>query len=122
MTNQLHRLIRLVKVDRNLYAYILGSLIEFSCTHFENEEKLMKMFIDIDDDSIIKHKREHNAFRDKMEDFYRRHKENDMDYYEMELLNYLTEWIMSHVLVQDKYMTKRMKRAQRKEKSNLELK
>jgi hemerythrin-like metal-binding protein len=115
MINQLYRLIRVSTTERHLYAYILGSLVEFSLTHFENEHVLMNTYVGLNDEENQQHRKEHELFREKILDFEKRFKENELEAFEMELLNYLTEWIMEHVLKRDKQMAKRMRKMIRRE-------
>jgi|GEM_PF-576944 len=104
VTNQLHEILKLeqyqdeaIKVLKNLYAY--------TSYHFVSEESLLKEYKYPDTEDHI---RIHNSFRDKIKESLEgvRSRRN----YPLEpLQDYLVEWILKHIQVQDMQYAKYFK-------------
>lgn len=95
-----------------LLLYLLGSLFEYVDYHFSNEERKMKIY-EYPQEYQEKHKAEHRAFTSKVKDLHERllksnkkeggdsEVEQSLD---MELLNYLSDWLSHHILHVDRWL------------------
>lgn len=79
--------------------HILGELKDYALQHFEHEEAYMesinykKMFIQ---------KVQHDEFREKINDMNLEHLDENSDAMLEEILEYLTNWLIHHILEHDK--------------------
>lgn len=79
--------------------HILGELKDYALQHFEHEEAYMesihynKMFIQ---------KVQHDQFREKINDMNLEHLDENSDAMLEEILEYLTNWLIHHILEHDK--------------------
>lgn len=79
--------------------HILGELKEYALQHFEHEEAYMesinykKMFIQ---------KVQHDQFREKINEMDLEHLDENSDALLTEILEYLTNWLIHHILEHDK--------------------
>lgn len=77
---------------------VLGQLIKYARFHFSSEEKYMK---EMNYSGLIQHKVEHQSFVDHITDLYERSCYRDENL-NMELLQYMKNWIMSHISESDR--------------------
>ena len=84
-------------------AKILGDLKDYTIFHFSEEEKYMES---IQFKKIFSHKIEHQEFVDKLENLDWDAIEANPDKTIMEILNYLNDWLINHILYTDKMYTK----------------
>ena len=84
-------------------AKILGDLKEYTIFHFTDEEKYMDS---IQYKKIFSHKIEHQEFIEKLNNLDWDEIEANPDQTIMNLLNYLNDWLINHILYTDKLYTK----------------
>lgn len=77
---------------------ILFEMAAYTKTHFKSEEELFDKFNYPDK---IKHKKEHDMFVQKVDDFMTEYKSGKTNL-SFELMNFLTKWLMNHIQVSDK--------------------
>lgn len=77
---------------------ILKGLIDYTKTHFKNEENYMIKFGYPD---FRQHKREHDDFVKKVNDFHVKFEEGKHSL-TMEIMNFLSSWVTSHIQGSDK--------------------
>jgi hemerythrin len=82
---------------------IIVELIEFSNIHFSAEEKYMG---EIGYKEIDEHKQLHRYFSEKLLEMQQVENKNDYDYTK-ELIVFLGEWILQHVIIEDNKYTLR---------------
>jgi len=80
-------------------AKILGDLKEYTIFHFTDEEKYMES---IGFKKIFSHKIEHEEFIKKLEHLDWDEIEKNQEKAIMEILNYLNDWLVNHILYTDK--------------------
>lgn len=79
---------------------ILENLHDYTVKHFEDEENYMES---INYKKIFTQKIQHQEFINKLEKFMEQHKNEteNQDEQIMEILKYLTEWLVNHILYVD---------------------
>lgn len=77
---------------------LLARLVDYTKTHFENEEKYMKQW---NYPGYIYHKGEHDAFVKKVADFKTKF-EAGQTTLSIDILIFLKEWVFNHILGTDK--------------------
>ena len=78
---------------------ILGDLKDYTIFHFENEEKYMES---IEFKKLFSHKIEHQEFIKKLNQLDWEEIEKDQDKAILEILNFLNDWLVNHILFTDK--------------------
>lgn len=78
---------------------ILGQLKEYTLMHFEHEEAYMES---IQYKKMFTQKIQHDAFRDKIEEWDLDSLDDTSDDMIDEILEFLTNWLISHILENDK--------------------
>jgi hemerythrin len=78
---------------------ILNDLKEYTVFHFENEEKYMES---IQYKKIFSHRIEHQEFIEKINHLDWDEMEKNQDKAILEILNYLNDWLINHILYTDK--------------------
>lgn len=78
---------------------ILGDLKEYTIFHFADEEKYMES---IQYKKLFSHRIEHHDFIEKLEQIDWDEIEKDQEKAIMEILNYLNDWLVNHILYTDK--------------------
>lgn len=76
----------------------LAELIDYSCYHFETEEEMMLKYEYPD---YITHKEEHTQFKLQITQWMEQSKDGSL-IWTFPLLNFIKDWISSHVLNTDK--------------------
>lgn len=84
-------------------AKILGDLKDYTIFHFSEEEKYMES---IQYKKIFSHKIEHQEFIEKLENLDWDAIEANPDKTITEILKYLNDWLINHILYTDKMYTK----------------
>ncbi|MGE5412225.1 MAG: bacteriohemerythrin [Clostridiales bacterium] len=85
---------------------IINELIDYYITHFSVEERIMSEHGYV---SYISHTKEHNDFKIVIEG-YRKEIESGQLVVSMEMVKYLKEWFIKHILVSDKLIGVFLKR------------
>ena len=100
LINELHDAM-LNKQTKETTGIIIDELIKYTDSHFSTEEKYFEQFNYPD---TVNHKRVHNNFVNKVVSF-KKDFENGKVLISMEIINYLKEWLLKHILVTDKKYT-----------------
>jgi hemerythrin-like metal-binding protein len=76
---------------------VIESLVEYSLTHFTDEEKMLARYAYPD---LADHKRQHQAYIDRVRKFKDslREKEENLG---LKVLDFLKQWLITHILVED---------------------
>jgi hemerythrin len=82
---------------------ILGELKDYTAFHFSNEEKYMES---IQYKKMFSHKIEHQDFIEKLNQLDWEEIEKDQDKAISEILSYLNDWLINHILYTDKLYVK----------------
>jgi hemerythrin-like metal-binding protein len=98
--NKLYTSINHSETDSSL-TIILKELVDYAHTHFATEEKYFDKF---NYDFSIEHKAEHAHILDQIASFEKLHSEKKKDI-SMELIDFLEDWLITHILEQDKKFT-----------------
>ncbi len=85
---------------RNIINDIIDELAQYTVYHFSTEETLMQQY-NFDHDKYLQHKKEHQYFIQKVEEFKKRALEQD---YQLtyDIFNFLQQWLKDHILYTDK--------------------
>lgn len=78
---------------------LLHQLKDYTIKHFDNEEKYMES---INYKRMFTQKIEHQEFRDKIETYDIDGIDENTDYVIDDILNYLTKWLIEHIVENDK--------------------
>mgnify|MGYP001552270672 CR=1 FL=1 len=82
--------------------YILRGLVDYTVSHFKNEERLMLKF---DFPEYKDHKKEHDDLLEEVSAFYEDFQAGKQSF-SLELLSFLDNWVTNHILTTDmKYKT-----------------
>ena len=79
--------------------HILGELKDYALMHFEHEEAYMES---IRYKQMFMQKVQHDAFREKINNWDLDHLDENSDELIEEILTFLTNWLVSHILEHDK--------------------
>ena len=79
--------------------HILGELKDYALQHFEHEEAYMES---IHYKHMFIQKVQHDQFREKINDMNLEHLDENTDAMLAEILDYLTNWLIKHILEHDK--------------------
>ena len=79
--------------------HILGELKDYALMHFEHEEAYMES---IQYKQMFMQKVQHDAFREKINNWDLDHIDENSDELVEEILTFLTNWLVSHILEHDK--------------------
>jgi len=77
-------------------------LVNYGIEHFETEEKY---FDEFHYEFAGEHKKAHQAFKDKISDFYKKYKGNDVEI-SFELADFLEDWLLDHLATEDQKYVK----------------
>lgn len=97
MLNELHDAMLNGK-GRDVLSQILDGLAEYTVTHFATEENLMKKY---NYPGYVNHKAEHDRFVEKVSEFKEKLSQGQLTL-TMEVLNFLKDWLTSHIMGSDK--------------------
>jgi len=107
MTNRLYIITteRHIITERQSTAYIVGSLIEYAHTQFNNEIRQMNYHFRNCNERMRKelqqHEMDHDRFKGALRIFQQRLEQSD-NFIELDLLNVITVFILEHVIKKDK--------------------
>jgi len=83
--------------------YTIGCLIEYTEYHFEDEQQLMfKYRKGLGEEYVKKHLEEHETFTSKMKAVQKEYMKNHSASLDIELLNYLVNWLLKHINFTDR--------------------
>jgi hemerythrin len=94
----LQRSLRSERINHKVIKDTLNELSSYTRYHFTAEEKLMKKF---DYPEFDAHVKEHQKFIEEVEWLIVKYEQNQQDI-NIEMLNFLKEWLVKHILVSDK--------------------
>ncbi|MGE5431863.1 MAG: bacteriohemerythrin [Syntrophomonadaceae bacterium] len=94
--NELHDAMKVGKA-KDMMGEILQNLVKYTLYHFSLEEKLMSQAAY---PGLLAHKKEHADFVKKVSDFQKSYNEGS-SFISIDILNFLREWIMHHILETD---------------------
>ena len=77
-------------------AKVLKELVDYTVYHFNDEINMLEQF-GYDKDKLEQHKEAHNYFVEKLNIFQKRYELGD-EYMTLDLLNFLRDWLLSHIL------------------------
>ncbi|MCX7903409.1 MAG: bacteriohemerythrin [Caloramator sp.] len=82
---------------------ILKELKDYTIYHFDEEEKFMK---EIGYEGYFMHKIEHQKFIEKIQAIDLEKIDEDQDKYLLDIFNFIADWLVNHILEEDKAITK----------------
>ncbi len=94
----LHRSLKLERINHKVVKDTINELLSYTKYHFTAEEKLMRIFRYPD---LNEHLKEHQKFIKEVELFSVKYEQN-RDNVNVEMLDFLKEWLVKHILVTDK--------------------
>ncbi len=97
MINNLHGAMLHGK-SHEILGNIIDGLIDYTKTHFKTEEELMKNY---GYPGYLSHKLQHDKFVRKVSEFQRKFEEGELTL-SMEIMNFLKDWLLNHILGTDK--------------------
>ncbi len=101
LLNELHDII-LEENDKNSIDNVIYELAQYTDYHFGTEEKFFEKY---NYPEKKEHTLEHKKFIAKINDIVQ-NKKNDKDFAAIDLLNFLKDWLLEHIMVTDqKYAT-----------------
>lgn len=78
---------------------IIHELEDYTVYHFKKEEEYMKSIMY---DDYFSHKIEHRKFIEKLQSLDLEKIDEDQDGYILDLLNFISDWLIDHILKRDK--------------------
>lgn len=96
MFNAIYDAIRL-NIDKKALKEALDSLINYFDKHFAFEEELMEKY---EYPEINIHKEEHKNFRETIDKFLQKNPDEEINF--LEVLKFLRNWWLNHILTMDK--------------------
>ena len=97
LINQLHEAVE-AKQSQEIIASVLTVLMEYTCTHFAREEKILEKSRYPD---FEMHKERHQSLKEQVIKIHRRFVEGEVDGIDTETLVFLKEWLTKHILGTD---------------------
>ncbi|MBZ4662694.1 MAG: iron-binding protein hemerythrin [Caloramator sp.] len=82
---------------------ILKELEDYTVYHFDSEEEYMKQ---IGHEGYFLHKIEHKQFIDKIKSIDLNKVDIEQDKYLLDILNFIVDWLVKHILEKDKEIVK----------------
>ena len=101
LINQLHSAMRSGKTEE-LLNLTIKRLVDYASTHFQAEEKLFDLHNYLKKES---HKKEHAFFISKIQSFRQKNDTGKNSSVSIELIGFLREWLLKHILSVDKQYT-----------------
>ena len=102
MINQLYKVVQTKNPPKDKISSILQSLIKYVQVHFKTEEDL---FYQYNYPNSVSHKKEHDKFANQVLEFQKDF-ELGVQTVGFELLDFLKNWLVKHILVSDKKYSK----------------
>ena len=78
---------------------IVDELLDYTKYHFEYEEELMEKYEYVD---ITDQHEEHNFYIDKIQSISEENVDDDQQKVVLDILDFLSQWISSHILISDR--------------------
>lgn len=100
MINKLHESMK-KRESNSVLSAILNDMVAYTLVHFKSEEDLFEKY---GYPAWLEHKREHEQFIKKVEEFVSEFKSGNK-ILSIEVLNFLTGWLSQHIKIQDKAYT-----------------
>jgi hemerythrin len=97
MVNELHDAMKVGK-GKEVLEKILAGLIQYTVTHFSNEERLMKLH---NYPGYEQHKKEHNLLTMQVSDVQKKYREGSA-VLSQSVMTFLKEWLQTHIQGTDK--------------------
>jgi len=97
MINELNDAMKVGK-GKDLLGPIVNNLVEYAVTHFKTEEKYFAQFGYPETDQ---HKKEHEAFVQKVSDFKSGFESRKISL-TIEVMDFLSDWLKNHIMATDK--------------------
>jgi len=97
LINQLHEATAAGQ-NREIITSVLTVLMEYTCTHFAREEKILEKS---DYPHLEMHQEKHKVLREQVIEIHRRFVEEEVDSIAGETLVFLKEWLTKHILGTD---------------------
>lgn len=97
MVNELHDAMKVGK-GKEVLEKILAGLIQYTVTHFSNEERLMKLH---NYPGYEQHKKEHNLLTIQVSDVQKKYREGSA-VLSQSVMTFLKEWLQNHIQGTDK--------------------
>jgi len=91
------------KAHKGELNHILDELTQYTIYHFQTEEKIWQSYFG-GDSSEIEHKKIHQEFIDKVLFFREELNNSSIDSVAKEILDFLAQWLTSHILESDRYL------------------
>jgi hemerythrin-like metal-binding protein len=88
-----------IQNDKDLLLASIEELFQYCREHFHSEEALME---DISFSQLAEHKKEHEAFKNRILELQEEAKIKETDYIQNEVVDFLTDWLKHHILNKDK--------------------
>ena len=86
------------KKSREVLSDLFGDLLDYAKTHFKNEEDYFDKY---EYENAFDHQQEHAGFLVKVLDMKKRHESDDF-LFSLEVMVFLKEWLINHILKTDK--------------------
>ena len=100
LINKLHDAMR-AGVGRQALSDILSELVDYTKTHFENEEKL---FLQYSYPESPAHRREHDALTKQVLEFQKEYQAGRTSI-SIDVMDFLKDWLLNHIAISDKKYT-----------------
>ena len=82
--------------------YVIGCCAEYTETHFRDEEEIMSKYKKGLGESYTKHLEQHEMFTQKIKQVHREYLKSHSASLDIELLNYLVDWLVKHINFTDR--------------------
>lgn len=96
LANELHESIR-VGAQQTVLEPILNELVKYTVFHFGHEEGMMIQYAY---PAYVKHKKEHDALVEKVQDYYNQVREGKTTI-SLSLIGFLKDWLVNHIMGSD---------------------
>ena len=83
--------------SKDILENLLKALVDYTVYHFDEEEKMMKA---VNYANYEPHIKIHETFVAKIKEFQQEYADGN-SYISLEVINFLKDWILNHILVQD---------------------
>ncbi len=111
--NKAHGVMR-GKLDRSLLNSILSELDHYTEYHFEMEERLMRMS---GYEGLEAHRDQHAGLRQRVKAFSERFNRDPENFPVIEMFDFLSDWMMRHILREDMKLGKALQEARQRKKA-----
>jgi hemerythrin len=108
--NQFHGVVR-GRLERQAVEGLFQELLHYTEYHFEMEERLMRM---CGYDKLDEHKLLHDGLKRRVSTFHERYGADPEGFPMLEMFDFLSDWMMRHILREDMKITLALNQAKRK--------